>query len=54
MSEAVFSHLKTPFAVKDDVKYTNVLLAVATTLNKNGSYVDGKISYSDYCVIDVI
>lgn len=54
MSETVFLHLQTPFAVKDDVKYNNVLLAVATTLNKNGSYVDGKISYSDYCVIDVI
>ncbi len=54
MSESVFLYLKTPFAVKDDVKYTDVLVAVATTLNKNGSYVDGKISYSDYCVIDVI
>lgn len=54
MSEAVFLHLKAPFKVEDDVKHTDVLVAIATTLNKKDSYVDGKISYSDYCVIDVI
>ena len=54
MSSGVFSNLKIPFTVEYDVRYTNVLMAVATVLIKKDSYIDGRITYSDYCVIDVI
>lgn len=54
MRPGVFSYLKTPFTIEYDVKYTNVLMAFATVLIKKDSYIDGQITYSDYCVIDVI